>query len=162
MKLNDAILNPKGTKEVVEFFDYNCIHCKREFEVVKKLLEEKKEVKLVLKPIIILGEMSMYATEIGHAINIIDPKKYEKFFDMIMNRFSGSDDPLMSAIKSCGIDVEKLKEVLDSKKDEIAAKIQEDSDLADKLGVEGTPAFYINKKLYAGEQDLATLEKAIK
>ena len=29
-----AIINPKGKNEIIEFFDYNCIHCKRVAKVI--------------------------------------------------------------------------------------------------------------------------------
>jgi protein-disulfide isomerase len=57
--MEDIIFNKEGTIEVIEFMDYNCGHCKRQFVINEKLLEKNKDIKLVIKPIAILGESSL-------------------------------------------------------------------------------------------------------
>ncbi len=157
-----AILNPDGKIEIMEFFDYNCGHCKRESKVVKEFLKNRKDVRLVLRPIPILGQASMYATQIGHGIMISEPDKYFKYYDSIMNNFGGSDDPIYEAIKDSGVDIEKLKSTLETNKDEISEMIKRDAELADSLGVQGTPAFIVNGELIPGAVGIDVLnEKAV-
>ena len=46
--------NPKGNVTMVEFFDYNCPWCKKDFPDVMALIDEDKELKVVLKEFPIL------------------------------------------------------------------------------------------------------------
>lgn len=157
-----AILNPNGKIEIIEFFDYNCGHCKREARVIKEFLRNRKDVRVVLRPIPILGQSSMYATQIGHGIMISEPDKYFKYFDSIMNDFGGSDDPIYQAIKDSGVDTEKLKNILETNKDEISTMIKNNAELADIFGVQGTPAFIINGELIPGAVGIEILNTAIR
>ena len=157
-----AILNPDGEIEIIEFFDYNCGHCKREAKVIKEFLKNRKDVKLILRPIPILGRASVYATQIGHAIMISEPDKYFKYYDSLMNNFGGDGDPIYEAIKDSGVNIEKLKNVLETNKDDISEMIKRDAELADRFGVQGTPAFVINGKLIPGTISLEELNSKIK
>jgi len=154
-----AILNPNGTIEVIEFFDYNCGHCKRESKVIKEFLKNRKDVRIVLKPIPILGQASMYATQIGHGIMLSEPDKYLKYFDSIMDDTVANTDSIHEALKVSGVDIEKLKEILDKNKDQIGEIIRSDLELADNLGVQGTPAFVINGELISGAVGIDILNK---
>lgn len=42
--------NPNGNVAMVEFFDYNCPWCKKDFADVMALISEDKELKVVLFP----------------------------------------------------------------------------------------------------------------
>ena len=53
--------NPKGNVPMVEFFDYNCPWCKKDFPDVMALIDTAKELKVVLKEFPILGPDSEYA-----------------------------------------------------------------------------------------------------
>ncbi len=161
-KENIAVLNPNGTIEITEFFDYNCGHCKRESKVIDQLLKLRKDIKIVLRPIPILGQSSLYATQIGHAILLAEPDKYFKYFDTLMKDFGGSDDPIYNAIKESKVDVEKVKNTLKEKDKEIGDMIKRDIELADKNGVQGTPAFIINGELIPGAVDLEVLNEKAK
>ena len=158
---NLAILNPGGTIEIIEFFDYNCGHCKRESKVVDQLVKLRKDVKVVLKAIPILGQSSLYATQIGHAILISEPDKYFKYFDTLMNDFEISQDPIYNAIQQSNANIEVIKITLKNKDKEIGDMIKKDLELADKYGVQGTPAFVINGKLIPGAVGLEILNKEI-
>ena len=161
-KENHATLNPNGTIEIIEFFDYNCGHCKMESKVIEQLLGLRKDIKVVLKPIPILGQASLYATQIGHAILLAEPEKYLKYFHTLMNDFGDSDNPILNAIKESGADLEKIKKALNEKSTEIGKMIKKDIELADKNGVEGTPAFIINGELIPGAVQLEVLNKKAK
>ena len=41
----DAVLNSKGVIEVVEFFDYNCTYCKKAFRIIRRLLNNRNDIK---------------------------------------------------------------------------------------------------------------------
>ena len=55
--------NPNGNVTMVEFFDYNCPWCKKDFDDVMALIDEDKELRVVLKEFPILGPDSEYASK---------------------------------------------------------------------------------------------------
>ena len=53
--------NPQGDVTIVEFFDYNCSWCKTGFSEVVSLIEQDKNLRVVLKEFPIFGGDSDYA-----------------------------------------------------------------------------------------------------
>lgn len=158
----DPVLNSVGVIEIIEFFDYNCKNCKKEFDVIKKLLNDRIDVKIVLKAIPVLGEFSIYATEIGHAILISEPRKYVSYFETLMDNLEYSKDPIYDVLILNNINVEKLKKILSLYKPRIDEIIRMDLEFASKLGVKSTPSFVINNKLIQGIVDLNTFNEKVK
>lgn len=158
----DAVLNSVGVIEVVEFFDYNCTNCKKSFDIIKKLLNNRVDIKIVLKAIPILGEFSIYATQIGHAILISEPGKYIDYFRTLMDDLNGSINPIHDVLLLNDIDIMKLRKILSLYKPRIDEIIKMDLEFADKLGVKGTPSFLINNELIHGVIDLKTFNEKAK
>ncbi|MDR0423573.1 MAG: DsbA family protein [Rickettsiales bacterium] len=153
--MKDIILNPQGTVEVLEFIDYNCGHCKRQFVINEKLLKDNKNVKLVVKPIPILGEHSMYATQIGYAILFIDEGAFLSYFDSIMRNITyTSENPIIKAIKDSNLTTEQIEKTLRDRSSDIEKIIKQNESDAESFGVQGTPAFVIDGQMIAGEVSL--------
>ena len=157
-----GVLNPKGTVEIVEFYDYNCGYCKMVAKNIEKLLETRKDAKVILRNIPILGQASRYAAEVGMAILIDSPAKYPEFHKILMNGSARSKEEVNKAVESAGLKFSKIEEVLKKNKKEIDAAIQSNMDLASKIGINGTPAFIINGELIPGAVDTQTLESLLK
>lgn len=156
-----AVLNPDGKKEIIEFFDYNCIHCKRVAKIIDDFLKSRKDVRVVLRPIPILGQNSLYATQIGYAILLLDINKYFNFFNLIMSSPNEIDELIHDILKKINISTEKLKTILKNNNNEIKILIEENINLAEQFKVQGTPSFIINGKLIQGVVDIETLNKNI-
>jgi protein-disulfide isomerase len=149
--------NPKGNVTMVEFFDYNCGFCKRALPDVLSLLKNDKQLKLVYKELPILGPGSLFAARA--AIAAKKQGKYWKFHLALM-RSRGANEPLVLSIaKQVGLDVEKLKK--DMEAPEIRAEIDTNLQLAQKIGVNGTPAFIIGNRAVPGALGLAGLKAQI-
>jgi predicted DsbA family dithiol-disulfide isomerase len=87
--------------------------------------------------------------------------KYMAFHDAMMaHKGNLAQDTVLDLAEDAGIDVEKLKE--DMKSPEIDALIDRHYQLADKLGVTGTPAFIIGQELVPGAIDADTMKAKIK
>ncbi len=157
-----GVLNPKGTIEIIEFYDYNCGYCKMAARNIKQLLKNRKDAKVILRNIPILGQPSRYAAEVGMAILIEDPAKYPEFHEALMNGSARSKEEVNKAISSIGLKPSKIEEVLKKNKKEIDAAIQSNMELANKIGINGTPAFIINGELIPGAVDAQTLENMLK
>ncbi len=139
--------NPNGDVTVVEFFDYNCGFCQRAFNDVQKLIKADKNVRVVFKEMPVLGPPSVDAARVA-----IAAKKQGKYFEMHRALFEtpgpNTKEKALRVAKDLGLDVEKLKKDMQAK--EVEAEIQEVLQLANKLGIQGTPHFFIGDKVIQG------------
>lgn len=67
---------------------------------------------------------------------------------------------LLKLADELGCDMARFKAALDSHTHQ--AKVQEDSEAASKLGINGTPAFLINDFYMSGAQPVAAFRRMIK
>lgn len=156
-----GVLNPKGTIDIVEFYDYNCGYCKISSKNVDELLKSRKDVRVILRSIPILSEASRYATEVGVAILISEPTKYPDYHRALMNGSARSKEEVKKAVESIGLKMSKIDTVLSKNKSEIDAAINSNLELAGKIGINGTPAFIINGELIPGAVDTQTLNQKL-
>lgn len=152
--------NPDGDVTVVEFFDYRCGFCKRAHPTMAELLKSDPKVRVVLKEFPILGPESILASRTALAVHRMDPAKYRPFHDALMtDRAAVSRERLLQVAKSVGIDIGKLeKGIADPAIDAI---IGETMELAQSLGINGTPAFVIGDQIVPGAVDIDTLKQLI-
>jgi protein-disulfide isomerase len=150
--------NPKGDVTLVEFFDYRCPYCKQVAPSLAMLLEEDKRLRVVMKEFPILGKESVIAARAALAAEL--QGKYAPFHHALM----AVKGPLAEAVvyqtaTGAGLDVERLKS--DMARPEIEAQLRANYDLAQTLGIRGTPAFVVGGELIPGAVDLATLRRKI-
>lgn len=157
-KLSYVAGNAEGDITMVEFFDYNCGFCKRAFGDVLSILESDKKLRLVVKEFPILGPGSIFASKAA-----IASKEQGKYWDfhvaLMQSRGSLDEAKVISIATKIGLDVDKLR--ADMKADRVSAEIDETYALANKLGVNGTPAFIIDDKLIPGAMGLQALEQQV-
>ncbi len=159
--------NKSAKINVVEFFDYQCPHCKRMGPIIDKLLAKHKNVRFVFKEFPIFGKVSMLASSAALASQRQD--KYMKFHDALMESTGRLNEKrIMSIAKGVGLDITRLKK--DMKSPAIAQELRANMMLAQGLGVNGTPAFvigvYPNSKkqayqLIPGATNYDALNKAV-
>ncbi len=138
--------NPKGNVSVVEFFDYNCGWCKRAVDELVKLTEADPNVRVVFKEFPIFGENSVIAATAAMA-----SKKQGKYWDFhvaLMKERQVTKDNVFTIAEKVGLDVAKLK--ADMADPEFAAAIKKNAELAQALGMEGTPAFIVDSRVNVG------------
>ena len=160
---NDLVAgNPKGSVTMVEFFDYNCAWCKKGLPEVLGLLDEDKNLRLVMKEFPIFGEDSEHAARAALASRKQD--KYWPFHLAMLGhegKLSKADVDEIAAAQ--GLDMAKLKTDMDSP--EIAAVIARNQQLANAMAITGTPAFIVDRKLipgYLSKDGLAAVIKEIR
>jgi protein-disulfide isomerase len=78
---------------------------------------------------------------------------------MPMNSGALNDERLIGFARHLGLDVERFTQDLQGS--ELAARVEASLEQGARLGVRGTPAFFINGRLLAGAQPLATFEQVI-
>jgi len=145
--------NPKGDVTIIEFFDYNCGYCKRGFPDVAKLIESDPKVRVVFRELPILSKGSEEASRVALAARM-QGKYWEFHTAMISYKGQATEaTALKIAEKIPGIDMKKLKADMASKAvEEEITKVRE---LAQNLGVNGTPHFLVGDRSIPGApQDL--------
>ncbi len=138
--------NPQGDITVVEFFDYNCGWCKRAVDEMVKLSKADPKIKIVMKEFPIFGENSVMAAKAAMA-----SKKQDKYWDFhvaMMKERQVTKDNIFKIAEKVGLDVEKLKaDMADPAYD---ASIKSTTEIAQALGIEGTPGFIVDAKVNVG------------
>jgi protein-disulfide isomerase len=142
--------NPNGDVSVVEFFDYNCGFCKRALPDVVKLAQNDNKVRLVLKELPIFGEESEGAAKVALA-----SAKQGKYFEMYQKLFTepgkADKDKALRIAGELGLDKGQLEK--DMQDPEIQKSLDEAKELANKLGLQGTPLFLIGDRSIPGAPD---------
>lgn len=132
--------NPKGKVTLVEFFDYQCIHCRRLTPNLAELKKNDPELRIVYKELPIFGENSQFASKAALAA-----KKQGKY-QALHNKLMTSKKPLtqehiLALAKEVNIDITKLKKEMESK--DIRDELAHNERLAKAIGIEGTPSLVI-------------------
>jgi protein-disulfide isomerase len=146
----DPVLgNPEGSVTVVEFFDYNCGYCKRAMSDMTSMMENDSELRFVLKEFPILGPESEEAHRVSYAFNEIMPEKYGDFHLRLLG-FDGraNGDVAMRIATELGADEAAIRDRMDD--DEISDRIRATYQLAENLGINGTPAYVVGDEVVSG------------
>ena len=149
--------NPKGTKIVIEFFDYNCGYCKRVFSDLMDLVSEDSNLKIVLVELPVLGDSSIIASKAALASH-----SQGKYFQMHQKliRHQGKID--INAIKSYASELELDIDLLIDDINKADTKyIEENYIIADKLGINGTPTFLIGNEIIPGALDKSSFKNLL-
>ncbi|MGE0023768.1 MAG: DsbA family protein, partial [Hyphomicrobium sp.] len=142
--------NPNGDITVVEFFDYNCGYCKRGFSEVAKLVEQDKNVRVVFKEFPILRDESEQAAKVALAARM-QGKYWEVHRDLIQTKGLVNEAVALKVAEAHGLDMAKLK--ADMVSPEVKAELDRVKELANKLGVNGTPHFLVGDQAIGGAPD---------
>ncbi|NBN62360.1 thioredoxin domain-containing protein [Microvirga tunisiensis] len=152
--------NPKGDVTLVEFFDYNCGYCKRALSDMERLIEEDKNLRVVLKEFPVLGQPSIEAAQVAIAVNIAAPEKYADFHAALLgNRGKADMAVAVEMAKAAGVTQQDLEKAMAS--GEVMATLEEVYGLANQLGLTGTPAYVIGKDVIPGAVGYDTLKETI-
>lgn len=140
--------NPNGDVTVIEFFDYRCGYCRKVAPDVIALLDQDKNVRLVLKEFPILSKTSEEAAKAAIAAQNQGGDLYWKYHNALLATDSIDSAAIYDVAAAQGLDVARLKkDMADPSVDE---KIKKTRDLAKQIGVDGTPAFIVGDKLVPG------------
>ncbi len=137
---------------VIEYSDFECPACQSFYPIVKSLKEKyKDEVVFIYRhlPLIEIHPKALMAAQAAEAAS-----KQGKFWEMHNLLFEkqaewkNSPNPkelFLSYAKTLNLDLDKFKK--DFENQEIKEKILNERSEALKLGLQGTPSFFVNRKL---------------
>lgn len=151
--------NTKAKVTIVEFADFRCPFCERFFsdvepQLIKDYVDTGK-VQFYFRQYPFLGPASIVAADAAECAN--DQGKFWDFHDYLYknqpdesNTAMYNTDTLTQAAISLGMNGDQFRQCLDNKADDSKAQ----ADLADgqKVGVQGTPTFYIDGQQLVGAQ----------
>lgn len=152
--------NPEGNVTLVEFFDYRCGYCKRVHGTVTDTVNSDGNVKLVYKEFPILGPESVFAARAALGIFFTQPLKYPAYQDALMTaRGQLSGARVLSIGEDVGLKPADIEAAM--KDPRVDQEIQRNIQLAQSLGINGTPGFVIGQQVVPGAVDKAELERLI-
>ena len=155
-----VIGNPNGTVTVTEFFDYRCGYCKAVFPSVLQLLKDDPNVRYVMKELPILTPESRIAAKLALAVWKNEPKRYQDLHTRLMSAQGDFSERRIFAIaKDAGVDVERARKTMETP--EVEQALAANMELAQALGITGTPGFVIGKRLAPGAIDYETLKQFV-
>jgi protein-disulfide isomerase len=144
---------------VVEFADYHCGFCAKSKGDFERLHEEHPdEVRLVY----IQRPLPMHPKAFDASKAALAAFKQGKFWEMhdkLFLRQLQNVDQFEKAAADLGLDVEQFK--ADYASAEVEALLAADKKLADSLGVNGTPAFFVNGRYVSGARGYDLLESLV-
>jgi protein-disulfide isomerase len=139
--------NAKGDITVVEFFDYNCGYCKRALGDIARLLDTDKKVKFVFKELPIFGKDSEGAARVA-----IAAKRQNKYWEVHRGLLEspGKADEIraLDVAMRAGLNMEQLRK--DMASSEVKKEITDVRALAERMGIQGTPHFFVGEKFIPG------------
>ncbi|MBM1170160.1 DsbA family protein [Microvirga arabica] len=159
---NDFVLgNPQGDVTMVEFLDYNCGYCKRAVADVKALIKADPKLRVVIKDFPVLGPGSVEASRVALAAKsqLTGDKLYEFHTRLMEKRGQANGDSAKAVAKELGLDMSRLEK--DLQRDGINATLQENMELGERLGINGTPGFVIGNEVIAGAVGVEPLKQVI-
>lgn len=159
-KYDLALGNPDGDVTLVEFFDYNCGYCKRAMSDMDNIIKSDKNVRVVLKEFPILGPESVAAHRVSNAVKLLSPEKYPEFQRTLLGaRGRANEESAMEVATSLGIKEADIRKSMEENPND--AQVQEAYQLANNLGITGTPSYIVGTEAVFGAVGAAPLKEKI-
>jgi len=132
--------NPKSNIIVVEFFDYQCPHCRDMAQIMQNILKQNPTIKVIYKEFPIFGANSQYASAAALAAN--KQGKYETVHNALFKATAPiTQKEVLAIVKKAGLNLVLLKKDMNSAA--VKAELNQNSQLAQALHLIGTPAFIV-------------------
>jgi protein-disulfide isomerase len=145
---------------VVEFSDFQCPFCGRVVGTMKQVEKEYgDQVKVVFKHLpLAMHQNAPQAHAAAQAA--ANQGKFWEMHDLIFsNQREMNTDKYIAYAKQLGLDVDQFKKDMSSP--EVKKKIDADVAEAQRLGVTGTPGFFINGKFTSGAKPFSEFKRII-
>ncbi len=152
--------NPSAKLAVVEFSDFQCPFCGRVTPTLEQIQDEYGDkVRIVFKhlPLSIhpKAPAAHAAAEAAHRQG-----KFWEMHDLIFaNQREMSEERYLEYASQLGLDLDRFKKDVASA--EVRKRISDDTAEAARLGVTGTPGFFVNGRFVSGAQPFSTFKGLI-
>lgn len=131
-----------GEIALVEFFDYNCPHCRSLNGEIVNLINENNNIKVIYRPVGILTKGSQFAA--AAAIAAHKQNKFKEFHNAMMaEKNEVTQETVNKLIEKLGLDKNKFQaDVADSKVEELTINNRK---MFLELGLRGVPSLFAAK-----------------
>ena len=154
--------NRDAKKTIFVWTDFSCPYCRRVHGELARVLDERDDVRVVIKNFSIHGALSDGPARAAIAAKMQDADKAAAFVDMMMTREYYTQDDLkdqskiadkveaniMKMAKEAGLDTDKLK--ADMKNEVVTRELGNVRDLAQRFEINGTPFLVIGEQAFPG------------
>lgn len=148
-----------GNISLIMFYDVNCTYCKKANAVIDNLINDNKDIKVIYKPVPMLGESSNYATKIELAVYKLFPEKFGAVHGALMSQKISSRDDIVMILEKNSINVNSLESEFDGV--DMVTYLKNSAALILDLKIQGVPNFIIGGELYQGYMDQARMQAII-
>lgn len=152
--------NPQGTNEVVLFMDPFCHFCRKFEPILLDAIKADPNLKIISRDIAIMSDKS--ALLIKATLAAANQGKYADMMQAVHKMEpTVTEKDVLKVAKSLKLNMEKFK--ADMANPDTDAQIKANMDLAQNLGISGTPTFIVKSslKLNAGYVSLEDFQKAV-
>lgn len=151
-----------ATIVLLEFSDFQCPYCAKAHETLKTFMaKHQNQVTLVYKhlPLTQIHPEAMPAAKAAWAAG--QQGKFWEFQDALFENQQQLGEPLyVATAKALNLDLKRFDQ--DRNSQAASAAIQKDVEMAEKIGVTGTPFLIMNGEIIADGAQLDSLEAALK
>ena len=150
--------NGNGDVTIVEFYDPRCPYCRRMVPVMAELMRTDPGVRVVYKDLPVLGPASLLESRALMASQ--KQGGYLKLRELMMRSAPDATiDSVRAMAEKVGLDWAKLARDMDDPA--VKTRVDANLKLAEQLGIQGTPAFVIGRKMLPGAVDLGELRQTL-
>ncbi len=143
-----VIGNPDGDVTLVEFFDYNCGYCRNAVPDMAALLADDPNLKIILKEFPILSNESIDAARVGILVSQTDADYWTFHQTLFSGRGKVDKAAALKAAADQGLSPVDLE--LRMGEENVARTIQKSYEIAQALGISGTPTYIIGNEIIPG------------
>jgi protein-disulfide isomerase len=145
---------------IVEFSDFQCPFCSRVTPTLDRIKKEyPDDVRIVFKHLPLSIHPKAPAAHAAAEAAGRQGKFWEMHDKIFANQRNMSEEAYVGYAEELGLDVEQFKK--DVASEEVKGKVRGDASQAAKLGVSGTPAFFVNGYYLSGAQPFEAFKAKI-
>ena len=146
--------NPDGDITLSVFFDYNCPHCRKMVGPISELISSDPQLRVVYREWPVFGEGSDFAARASLAS--LETGKYWQFHTGLMALKGRAEEAsVLRVARQLGLDQAALRQEMEA--EPVTRHIALSFQLAEHMGLMGTPTFIAGDEAVFGEQSRADL-----
>jgi protein-disulfide isomerase len=144
---------------LIEFADYECPYCQQMQPAISKLESEYKDkLAFAYKDVPLpMHSHAQKAAEAAHCAGV--QNKYWEYHDVLLATKALEVPQLKSAAAGLSLDTKAFDKCLDS--GEQAETVRASTEEAQKLGIQGTPSFFLNGRFFSGIMSYEQLRQIV-
>lgn len=156
--------NPNGSVRVVEFVDYACPICKSSNASVESIISKRDDVRITIAMRNIFGEDSDKLARFALASSLQGkfPETHNALYAAFGNHHETkpTDEALRGVAKAAGLNFDKV--MADMNDPAVNAMLEKQTQIANQIGVSGTPFFVTSDAVYPGAAPEEVMNEAFR